>query len=336
MKPYLYLAGLRRLAKESRGDETIHLGIRPYGFHAGNAMALIVYPYLLCKFTEELGKTPRFTFIVSLNDWEQDELDGPDYRKYPFNIYPKNSSLEFTPDERPCHKSIIAHWGPVIKKNVGMMKKRFPKLTFRFIKNSHLIQYPFCRNLLLETIRHPRGQAGIFKKYSGKQVLPKPLQYAGAICPKCRSAHGKTVVVGKNIHCKNIHWKCSNCGATAQGKPGAFAYWWYHKPMLIARIAAFKIDVTLSGGDHFSEGDFKIRRAFLKKYAPTVKEPKMVFTPTIIALNGQKMSKSRNNAAFANVRALMKSSYAYKKAEFRIPKNFLKKKIDGKDYSRIF
>jgi len=89
MKPYLYFSGLKRLAKEINGDEIVHIGIRPYGFHAGNAMALVVYPYLLCKYFEKEKRVARFRFIISINDWEQDCLDGPDPLEYPFNIYPK-------------------------------------------------------------------------------------------------------------------------------------------------------------------------------------------------------------------------------------------------------
>jgi len=64
--------------------------------------------------------------------------------------------------------------------------------------------------------------------------------------------------------------------------------------MFLARLEIFKIDIALSGGDHFSEGDFDIRRVLIKKYSPKTKEPKMLFTPTVIALDGQKMSKSKN------------------------------------------
>ena len=93
MKPYLYLPGLKKLVKKLRGNEKVHFGIRPYGFHGGNILSIIVYPYLLCKEFEKRGKGAKFNFTVSINDYEQDELDGPDIRKYPFNVYPKNTSL---------------------------------------------------------------------------------------------------------------------------------------------------------------------------------------------------------------------------------------------------
>jgi hypothetical protein len=216
MKPYLYLRGLRRLAREIRGDETIHVGIRPYGFHAGNAMALVAYPYLLCEYLEDAGKGPHLKFIVSINDWEQDSLDGPDYREYPYNIYPKHSSLQFTPDEGDCCKSIVDHWQPIIERNVRRLQNRFSGISITFVKNSDLLKHPFARKLLLETIRHPKIQADIFKKHSQSKVLDNPIQYAGAICFRCKQAHGETTVTDKNL----VHWECRRCGArkTADSK----------------------------------------------------------------------------------------------------------------------
>ena len=56
------------------------MGIRPFGFHAGNLLSLYVYPYLFCEEVQENGKPVNFTFFCSINDYEQDELDGPDTR----------------------------------------------------------------------------------------------------------------------------------------------------------------------------------------------------------------------------------------------------------------
>jgi len=332
MKPYLYLSGLKNLVNEITGCEVVHIGIRPYGFHAGNAMALIVYPYLLCKYLEDYGKAPKIQFIISINDWEQDTLDGPDYRKYPFNIYPKNTSLQFTPDESGCCKSTVDHWQPMIENNLNKIKNRFKEISFKFVRNSELISYPYCEKLLIETIKNPKDQLKILKKYSGKDALDEPVSYAGVICPKCRRSHGKTTVVKNNL----IQWKCSNCGTRAKDTFKNFQYWWYHKPMLIARIRIFKIDITLSGGDHFSEEDFKIREALIKKYSPKTKEPKMIFTPTVVALNGEKMSKSRNNIAFADIKKLISATANFDDKNFYITQDLILDKLDEKDYSSIF
>ena len=170
MKPYLYFGGLLKLAKDAKGTEVIHTGIRPYGFHAGNVMALIVYPYLLCKYLEKEGKEAKFKFVISINDWEQDALEGPDYHRYPFNIFPKHTILRYVSDKRGCCRSVVEHWGPIIERNVKMIKTKYPKVSFRFIKNSELVSKKICKELLMETLVNPRAQLNLLKKYSGKKV----------------------------------------------------------------------------------------------------------------------------------------------------------------------
>lgn len=332
MEPYLYLQGLKKLAKEASGDEVIHLGIRPYGFHAGNALALIVYPYLLSWYLELEGKKSRFRFVISLNDWEQDALDGPDYRRYPFNIFPKSTSLQFTQDEEGCCKSIVDHWEPIIQRSMLSLKERFPGISFSFVRNSELSTHPRYKELLLRTIKNPEEQMEIFKCFSGKEILAAPLSYAGVICPKCRKAHGDTVV-GNN---DSVQWKCDECKITMEADYLAFQYWWYHKPMLLARMEIFGVDITISGGDHFSEGDFLIRRAFIERFSPQTKEPKMLFTPTLIVSNGEKMSKSRNNTVFADIERLIKVAASCDKSELLFTKDLALDEIDEKNYSRVF
>ena len=331
MKPYLYLDGLKKLAKEIVGNEVVHVGIRPYGFHAGNVIALVVYPYLLCRYLEKENKEPKLQFIISINDWEQDALDGPDYRKYPFNIYPKNTSLQFVPDDNGCCKSIVKHWQPIIENNLLKIKKRFLKISLKFIKNSELIPYPFCKKFLIETIKNPKDQLEIFKEYSTKETLDEPVQYAGAICPRCKRSHGKTTVIGKGM----IQWECEECGMKKIDDFNKFQYWWYHKPMLLARMEIFNIDITLSGGDHFSEGDLRIREVFIERYSPKTKIPKMLFTPTVIALNGEKMSKSRNNTAYVDMEKFIKIMDSYEDKDFYITEDLILDTIDEKDYSSV-
>ena len=105
--------------------------------------------------------------------------------------------------------------------------------------------------------------------------------------------------------------------------------------MLLARIKIFKVDITISGGDHFSEGDFKIRKAFIRKFSPTTKEPKMLFTPTVISLDGQRMSKSKHNTYFADVSKLIKTADGFSGSEILIPKDLILYNVDEKDYSYI-
>lgn len=97
MKPYFLYEGIKEIAAEFSGEENVYLGIRPYGFHAGNQLPFMVYTYLLCEETKKNGKEPRYNFYLFFNDWEQDGLDGPNPQEYPFNILPKNTTLQFSP-----------------------------------------------------------------------------------------------------------------------------------------------------------------------------------------------------------------------------------------------
>ncbi len=331
MKPYLYFDGLLKLVQDIRGDEVVHVGIRPYGFHAGNAMALVAYPYLLCKYLEKAGKKAKFKFIVSINDWEQDLLDGPNPREYPFNIFPKNTSIYYLKDESGCCKSSVDHWQPVIEKNLTHLKTKYPEISFRFVRNSELIEQPFWRELLVKTIQNPKEQFELLKTNSDKKTLEHPIQYAGAICPKCCRAHGVTKVSNGGV----VSWQCSECGFNLEDQLEKFQFWWYHKPMLLARMEVFGIDITLSGGDHYSEGDFNIRKAYIEKYSPSTKEPRMLFTPTVIALDGQKMSKSRNNTDYANIAELIKTVDGYIGSEFVLNEDLVQRNVDEKNYSYI-
>lgn len=329
MKPYLYFDGLKQLVNDISGTETVHIGIRPYGFHAGNVMAFIVYPYLLCDYLKKSGKEPRLKFIVSLNDWEQDALDGPNPKEYPFNIFPKNTSIYFLKDEKGCCDTSLSHWCPIIERNIKILKNKFPELEFLFIRNSELIGYPFTKEFLKRTIQYPYEQFEILKSSSDKKTLSSPIQYAGAICPKCHLAHGKTEIKSFD----QVLWQCDRCNHTQLSTIENFQYWWYHKPMLLARLAIFNIDLMISGGDHYSEGDFNIRREFINKFSPETKEPKMLFTPTVIAPDGQKMSKSRNNTEYAHIERLINRANLNYDSEILMTEDLILKDIDEKNYS---
>lgn len=300
---YLYLDGLETLAQEARGNENIHIGIRPYGFHAGNALVLVAYPYVLCEaYRRYHGREPRFNFFISINDWEQDALDGPDYRRYPFNIYPKETSIQYTSYRMQDGReyTMADYWQPIIESAVRSKLKEFGATTLHFIRNSSLKGEIVFRDFLEKTINYPVEQSRIFQKFSGKELLEEPLTYAGAICPKCHRAHGKTSI--KNGPDRAVSWQCTDCHSTACGPFQEFDFWWYHKPLLVARLKIFDIDITLSGGDHFSEGDYMIRKELIKYFDPSISVPKMLFTPTLLSpIDGERMSKSKGNHVFTDL-----------------------------------
>ena len=303
-KPYLYNKGLKDLASEVSGTERIHMGIRPFGFHAGNLISLYVYPFLFCEEVEKIGKPVNFVFFVSINDYEQDELDGPDYKKYPYNIYPKNTTLGYLKGTCDCHEFSIDHWYPIIKSSISKLKDRFPDIQIYFIKNSEIKNDLKFKEILTSTIRNPFEQLDIYKRFTNKEILSDPVQYAGAVCPFCKTTKGTTQL--DKVNGEYVYWKCGVCGVSLSQPYTNYDYWFYHKPLFTARMSVFDIQITFSGDDHFSEGDFLIRKEFMNRFNPNLKIPKMFFAPLVLTEDGQRMSKTKHNTKFGLPNELIK------------------------------
>ncbi len=300
-KLYLYYSGIKEVAKKYKGSETIHLGIRPYGFHAGNVLSLIVYPYLLCEEMRKLKKEPKFNLIYSINDWEQDEMDSPNKQLHPFNLKPLNTTIQFLPYDNGTDATMAEVWSERIAELTSKLLRDFPHLNLRFIRNSWLKEIPEFQELLLETLKNPQAFAEIFGSVTKKEILANPV-YAAPVCKRCNSARNKPKLYTK----KTIGFVCERCGFKQKGLLGTFNFWWYHKPLFLARMKIFKPDLALSGGDHFNEGDFEIRKRIAAKFMPGLKLPDMLFTPVLLTPEGQRMSKTAGNAAYGSVQKLIK------------------------------
>ena len=274
-RPYLYLDGLKDLAKDLKGNEKIHIGIRPYGFHAGNVLTIILYPRILCEVFRSIhNKEPEFNFILSINDWEQDTLDGPDYRRFPFNIFPKTTSIQMMNINSDSDIKMVDYWESIIIKTFKNFLKEFKNLKINHFRNSSLKNTPSFKELMIETIKNPIKQYDIYKKYSKAEFLNSPIQYCGVICSGCTSSHGFT-----NFLNNKILWKCTNCGISEEKNYEDYDYWWYHKMLLVGRMKHFNFDILLSGGDHFNENDFQIRQAFFSRIYSRSEDPKNVIWP---------------------------------------------------------
>lgn len=291
---FLHNKGIKELADVVIGNERIHMGIRPFGFHAGNMVSLYIYPYLFCEQVEKNGKNVEFTFFVSINDYEQDALDGPDYHKYPFNIYPKNTTLGYLASSCNCHEKAIDHWLPIIKGSISKLKERFPNIKLFFIKNSELKNDLKFKEILTSTIKNPEEQADIYRRLTDKEILDSPIQYAGAVCPLCKLSKGETLI--DRVNSDYVSWSCHNCGASMNQPYTHFDYWFYHKPLFTARMSIFNIDITFSGNDHLDDGDYLVRKEFIKRFSPEIRMPKMFFAPLILTEDGKRMSKTQKNA----------------------------------------
>ena len=299
MRAYFFQTGIEQLALEITGKENIYLGIRPYGFHAGNMLPFVLYPWLLCEEIRKLGKVPEFNISIFINDWEQDKLSGPNVKIYPFNVLPENTTFQYVFGPENKNKNIVDYWEPIIVKNAKRIQTLFPKVRIKSVRNSELKNNPIMKKHLLFTIQNPQVLKNILKKYTNKQILDKPLSYAMAVCPKCKKVKGETTYRdGKIYH------NCFKCGEKTQGKYEYFAYWFYHKPLAIPRLEIFNIEICITGYDHYNEGDFMIRQALIKAYNSGAKFPKTLYTQVLLGRDGNTMGKSRGNAELISLEKL--------------------------------
>lgn len=301
MKPYFYKEGIVELAEEIEGNENIYLGIRPYGFHAGNALSLVIYPLLLCQKLTELKKVPRFNIFLFINDWEQDALVGPDVLKYPFNIWPRSTTFQYTADPNNCCKSIVDHWEPIIKMNIEEIRKKYPKVKIKSIRNSSMKNKDSMKEVVLKTIENPKLIYKILKTYSEKDIKIKPLRFCIAICTLCNTADGESEIL-KNKKVKHI---CNKCNKVFVKNYADFDYWLYHKPLALPRLEEFKIDICFTGADHYSEGDYFVRRELIKKFGRNIKYPKTLYAPVVLGNDGRIMGKSKGNDKYIKLSKLI-------------------------------
>jgi len=61
----------------------------------------------------------------------------------------------------------------------------------------------------------------------------------------------------------------------------------------------------------------------------------MLFTPTVVTLEGERMSKSRNNTEFANILKLINVADGFKGGEIMLTEDLIEKNVNEKDYSYI-
>jgi hypothetical protein len=302
MKPYFLKEGVEALSNELSGAENIYLGIRPYGFHAGNATVFVVYPLLLCDALRKKRKVPRFTFYLFINDWEQDSLSGPNTKKYPFNIFPNKTTFQHMDDPYGCCSNIVDHWEPIIEFNSLKIKEKFPEVKIKCVRNSSMRENSRLKYYLFKTIKEPHIVLNAIRKYSNKKTLRRPVVYAMAICPNCHLGKGETEVI--NIDC--IRHTCNACGFVKEGNYREFNFWFYHKVLALPRLDIFDIDLCITGLDHYNEGDFLIRKKLIEDFGNRIKIPKTLYAPTILGSDGKQMGKSKGNDVFVEIEYLLK------------------------------
>lgn len=296
---YLYLDGLKTLAQELKGTEKIHVGIRPYELHAGNLLSIVGYPYLLMEEVQKRGITPKFTLIVSINDWEQESFIGKDIFKYSFDNRPKNSTIKNTLVDGIA---LVDLWQPKIEAAINTLKKQFPKITISFIRNSSLKGEPAMRQTIFTTIRDRLEHKKIFLKISGRPTTGEEPYYTNILCKNCKAADTQTVL---NVD-DQLSYHCRKCDRTGASTYEAGDFWLYHKQLFVARLEILRFDLSISGADHLMEGDDGIRVELYKAiFGKDVPDIKMLFAPVLIAPDGNKMSKAMGNISSLSIKTIL-------------------------------
>ena len=302
-KPYFFYSGIKELATTLSGKENIYLGIRPYGFHAGNKIPFVIYPMLLCEEMQRAGKIPAFTYYLFINDWEQDGFDDTkvNIKDFPFNVLPKNTTFQFT-NYIPTGGSIVNHWEAIIIDNVSFVKDKFPSISLRCIRNSQMRDMAIMKDVVIKTIKDPNLVGDVLRHTTQKTIIEEPYGYCRAICPHCKSARTENKIINDD----DIQINCPNCGLSRSYNYHLLNFWLYHKPLALPRIKIFNIDLCITGNDHYNEGDFISRQKLFKAYNLPVKMPRTLYTPTLYGRNGLPMGKSKGNYEDLDIKHLMK------------------------------
>ena len=298
-KPYLLMDGLKEIAKEFKGTENIFLGIKPYGFHAGNKIPFVAYPMLLCEELEKNNKKAQFNFFVFLNDWEQTRFDPEktNWKEYPFNVIPQFTTFQFSKD--PAHD--VEYWEHIIYSSVQEVQMLFPNVSIQCVRNSSMRDLPIMKEVVLKTIKNPDLLGNIMQNLGFPLHKSFPYTYCNPICPKCKSARTQAKVIASD----NIKLVCPDCSYQGIHNYHDLYYWLYHKVLALPRIKYYDIDLCISGLDHYKERDFDSRYALYQAYNITMKPTYILYTPALHGLNGLQMGKSRQNCADITTKELL-------------------------------
>ncbi|PIV12667.1 MAG: hypothetical protein COS47_01315 [Candidatus Nealsonbacteria bacterium CG03_land_8_20_14_0_80_36_12] len=296
---FLYLHGLKELSKTLSGDERIFMGTRPWGFHAGNILTMVIYPYLLCEEVARRGLEPRFKVFVSLNDWEPHRLLYRDKGEHPYNFFPEGTSFQYTNDPKGCCSSIVEHYEDPITRAFDPLKDAHKLLEVNFRRVSDLKNEQVFQDILRRCFEEKDAIGKQVESVTGEKISYDTLQWTGVICPSCNSANGETAYDG------SIRFTCHGCGETYKGKLSDFDFWWYHLPMLIPRILYFRPDIIVRGGDHYDYKGLAMLYSLLEYFGHRDIRLKTLVSPKLLALDGNKMSKSIGNQAEVNFQKLL-------------------------------
>ncbi|MDD4081932.1 MAG: hypothetical protein PHD05_00960 [Sphaerochaetaceae bacterium] len=329
---FLYWSGLLGLSKSMKGNERVLIGIRPFGFHAGNMLAVLAYPLHLCKNLVEQGKKPRLHFFISINDMEPSSLnyltvENGEYvykstkemfskkrktknkslkeYKYQYNIFPKSTSFQFTKD-LDTGKSVVDIWENKIKEQMKIIQKQYTSVKVTLVRNSSLKPKKVFRKVIDTMLTKPMVLGKILKENAKTDLVENKLYFTGLICPHCKSAIGKS-----SINKNKYNFVCNSCGITSTNSYKNSNFWLHHVPLMVPRMALLKPQLIIRGGDHYNANRVKINEVLCKNFFDFDWKLKTLVTPVVVDEVNRKMSKGWGNTINANIESVLDASLNY-------------------------
>ncbi len=290
MNRYYYASGLRHLAAELAGDEVIHAGARPYDLHAGNRIPLVVYPTLLAEALAARGRTPRFRYVVTLNDWDTDGLVGKSGA--PLSFRPHGTTFQYRPDPAGCCATLVDHWERRFWREIAPLRAAYPQIDVTTARASTLARQPGFLEILRFALYNRAEVGRALSKAVGQAVDERDCRFAGVVCPRCHAIDGQTIDDAANGH---VRFACDKCNAQVAGALLDFDWWLYVHVLGAAKYAALAPDVWIFGGDFVEHGTLNFLDRMIELATGTPPRMKHLITPILRGSDGEKMSKSRGN-----------------------------------------
>jgi hypothetical protein len=304
-----YQEGMRSIAGTLKGDEVLYSGIRPYDYHAGNRIVLAVYPHLLARSVAQRGITPRFRYVITLND-----LEPSSYDDLTFQATGPSYQLATTVD------AIVGK----VEADLSHLRREFPEVKIEYFKTSDMVRTPHFQRAQSLLLQEPLEFLKLYLRDEVLEQIPAEMvamaEFFGLVCPACKSP------VGARSAPRLEEAKCQGC-EVAVGTRGALHYWMYFVPLLALKLRVVQPDVALLGGDYLEPDE----AAELLKQPCKLEEIlefyglldggralTFLIPPLLMGKDGQKMSKSLGNVTAYRYEEVLEACGATEGGRFSI------------------
>ena len=305
-----YREGLQNVAEALRGNEVLYSGIRPYDYHAGNRIVLAVYPHLLARSVARRGVTPRFRYVITLNDLEPSIFDGLALRA-------TGPSYQLaTPVDAIIDK---------LESDLIHLRQEFPDVVIEYFKSSDMVRTPHFERATQILLQDPMELLRLYFREEVLALMPAEMvarsEFFGLVCPACK------VPVPARQTPRLGDATCQGCGVALAAR-GAMHYWLYFIPLLALKLRVVQPDVALLGGDYLEPDEA----------APMLKQPckldeilefygmlergrplTFLTPPLLMGKDNQKMSKSLGNVTAYRYEEVLAACSAIEGPRFAIP-----------------